>query len=189
MAENNITTLISSHQTTYGLSGPEYVACSPGRVNIIGEHIDYSDFAVLPMAIEHSSMVAFSIRFEKTTEEANSIVFGRTLRFANRDEARFPSSIVCIDAHTPELKQTFGVHFNRQQRHWYQYFLAGYVGVLASYEVAMRDVITEAQMKTILFGKKEEHWDILVDGSVPIGSGLSSSSALVCASAVAVCLL
>jgi galactokinase len=31
---------------------PRWMAAAPGRVNVIGEHTDYNDGFVLPMAIE-----------------------------------------------------------------------------------------------------------------------------------------
>src|SRR5215210_3557828 len=37
---------------------PRWIAAAPGRVNIIGEHIDYNDGFVLPMAIDRYCVVA-----------------------------------------------------------------------------------------------------------------------------------
>ncbi len=37
---------------------PRWIAAAPGRVNVIGEHIDYNDGFVLPMAIEYFSVMA-----------------------------------------------------------------------------------------------------------------------------------
>jgi galactokinase len=37
---------------------PQWIAAAPGRVNIIGEHIDYNDGFVLPMAIERYVVIA-----------------------------------------------------------------------------------------------------------------------------------
>jgi len=42
---------------TYG-SDPEVIASAPGRVNLIGEHLDYNGGEVLPMAIESRTWVA-----------------------------------------------------------------------------------------------------------------------------------
>lgn len=39
---------------------PEYVASAPGRVNLIGEHLDYNGGEVLPIAIERRTYVAAS---------------------------------------------------------------------------------------------------------------------------------
>ncbi|MBL9167810.1 MAG: galactokinase [Verrucomicrobiales bacterium] len=37
---------------------PRYVVAAPGRVNVIGEHTDYNDGFVLPMAIERYTVIA-----------------------------------------------------------------------------------------------------------------------------------
>ncbi len=39
---------------------PQWVAAAPGRVNVIGEHTDYNDGFVLPMAIDRYTVIAAS---------------------------------------------------------------------------------------------------------------------------------
>ena len=39
---------------------PEYLAVGPGRVNTLGEHVDYNDGFVLPAAIDRATWLAFS---------------------------------------------------------------------------------------------------------------------------------
>ena len=46
-----------SFRETYG-SDPQVFAQAPGRVNLIGEHIDYTDGWVLPMALKRGVTVA-----------------------------------------------------------------------------------------------------------------------------------
>jgi len=40
-------------------SDPEFLARAPGRVNMLGEHVDYNEGFVLPAAIDRITMVAF----------------------------------------------------------------------------------------------------------------------------------
>ncbi len=39
---------------------PAYIGWAPGRVNLMGEHVDYNDGFVLPAAIDRQSFIAFS---------------------------------------------------------------------------------------------------------------------------------
>ena len=39
---------------------PQYIFLSPGRINIIGEHVDYNDGFVLPAAINKNVCIAIS---------------------------------------------------------------------------------------------------------------------------------
>ncbi|XP_065080221.1 galactokinase-like isoform X1 [Ochlerotatus camptorhynchus] len=45
-----VKTSIETFRNTFG-SEPDIAACAPGRVNLIGEHVDYNDGFVLPMAL------------------------------------------------------------------------------------------------------------------------------------------
>src|SRR5271170_6136921 len=47
-------------QQAYGRP-PQWIAAAPGRVNVIGEHTDYNDGFVLPMAIERYAVMAADV--------------------------------------------------------------------------------------------------------------------------------
>lgn len=51
----------SAFREAFG-SPPDRLAAAPGRVNLIGEHTDYNDGFVLPMAIDRHIAIAFSPR-------------------------------------------------------------------------------------------------------------------------------
>ena len=57
--EQRIETLIAAFVREFG-RGPEGIAEAPGRVNLIGEHVDYNDGLVLPFAIDRSVLVVGS---------------------------------------------------------------------------------------------------------------------------------
>ena len=63
------------------------LAAAPGRVNLIGEHIDYNDGFVLPMAIDRYALMAASPREEssppgKRTARIYSVDFQNQIEFA-----------------------------------------------------------------------------------------------------------
>src|SRR5664280_1265170 len=50
---------VQAFQTRFS-QAPIYVARAPGRVNLLGEHVDYNDGFVLPAAIDRATYIAFS---------------------------------------------------------------------------------------------------------------------------------
>src|SRR6266853_2111792 len=59
---------------------PRWMVAAPGRVNLIGEHTDYNDGFVLPMAIERYTVVAAERRLDKEIV-LHSIATGDTASF------------------------------------------------------------------------------------------------------------
>lgn len=57
--ENRIQELVGKFVEVYG-SAPEVIVRAPGRVNLIGEHTDYNDGYVLPVAIDRDVIIAAS---------------------------------------------------------------------------------------------------------------------------------
>jgi len=55
---------ISQAFSSYFNSKPHFIVRAPGRVNLIGEHTDYNDGFVLPMAIDRSVWIALSARVD-----------------------------------------------------------------------------------------------------------------------------
>ena len=141
----------------YGRS-PLFIARSPGRVNLIGEHIDYSLYEVLPMAIAVDVLIAVSPVPRKSQEEVK-------IHVANLNTQKFKSGEFSV----PEEGN---VEIDASTLQWTNYFKAGFSGAVD------------------LLRKQKSHFsscgmEVLVDGTVPAGGGLSSSAAFVCASALA----
>jgi galactokinase len=57
----NIKSLAQSFNSYFNAK-PEFIVRAPGRVNLIGEHTDYNDGFVLPMAIDHDIRLALRPR-------------------------------------------------------------------------------------------------------------------------------
>jgi galactokinase len=120
-------------RSTFG-RGAEVVAAAPGRVNLIGEHVDYNDGFVLPAAIERYAVVAAARRPDAVVRVASGVMPG-TVEF-RLDEPLRPV-----------------------EPRW-----ANYVrGIFAGFQA-------RGAMPTGL--------DLLIESTVPVGGGLSSSAAL-----------
>jgi galactokinase len=120
-------------------AAPELIASAPGRVNLIGEHVDFLDGFVLPFAISDATTVAIA------RNSSNKV------RCASIQKKGIVSTVNCADI-APKSGEA-----------WTRYP----IGVLWSLGI-------------------ETGIDILVDGQVPLGAGLSSSAALECAIATAI---
>ncbi|MDI6857283.1 MAG: galactokinase [Dehalococcoidia bacterium] len=64
----------------YG-AAPQFVAFAPGRVNLIGEHTDYNDGFVLPIAIQLGVYAAGSLTGDGTVEAISQQFPGEIARF------------------------------------------------------------------------------------------------------------
>ena len=141
-------TLVASFERVYGFK-PQYVVRAPGRVNIIGEHIDYSGYAVLPMAIAHDISIALRPEPESTD---------RKISLANTDPSYQPNSVV-YEGHPNAI--------SIKGHHWFEYAMCGIKGLVESKRLDKSCSISA-----------------LLSGNIPPSAGLSSSSALVCCSAL-----
>jgi galactokinase len=123
---------------------PDGVWFAPGRVNLIGEHTDYSGGFVLPLAIEHGVLAAA----------------------ARRDDGR----LRCWSLQEPEPADLRLDELG-----------PGKVQGWAAYPAGVAWALAQADGGDAALGGM----DLVVDGEVPAGSGLSSSAALECATALA----
>jgi galactokinase len=132
--------LASNFAETFGKQ-PDLIASAPGRVNLIGEHVDFLDGFVLPFAISDVTTVAIARNSSKVIRVASVQKGG---------------AVTSIDI--SKIAPMTGEPWTRYP-----------IGVLWA-------LGNEALSSGL---------DILVDGRVPLGAGLSSSAALECAVATA----
>jgi galactokinase len=118
---------------------PEIICEAPGRVNLIGEHVDYCDGFVMPFATSDRTYAAISRRQD------------RKIRIASLQQ---PNEI--FETSIDELDPTEAGGWER--------YICGVIWAFGE------------EIKTGL--------EILVDGQVALGAGLSSSAALECSVAL-----
>jgi galactokinase len=123
-------------------SDPAVVAAAPGRVNLIGEHVDYNEGRCLPLALPHSTLAAVRGREDRRLR----------VRSAQTEET--------VEVALADLRP----------------------GAVSGWAAYVAGVVWAMAQEWDLPGL-----DVMVDGRVPVGAGLSSSAALECSVAAAVC--
>ena len=94
--------LLLQFQKLYGRK-PEFIARAPGRVDIIGGHLDYNNYPVLPIALETDCLIAVATSQSENVEVSHV-------------EEEYPGQILPVD---PEAKVEF-------KGNYLKYFRAGY---------------------------------------------------------------
>ena len=135
--------LRAAFRTHFGASAPTALVRAPGRVNLIGEHIDYCGLSVLPMALQRHVALLLRPRTDAT------------VRVASLDPSFEPREFVIAHAipHYP-------------------------LGDWGNYVKAPAQALAQEYGPLVGF-------DAVLASSVPVAGGLSSSSALVIAVALA----
>ena len=113
---------------------PDHIFFSPGRVNLIGEHIDYNGGQVMPCAISLGTCLAIS----KNTDKVFRF---QCLNFPETAELHLQNS------------------YTKSGKEWFNYPL----GILD---------------QVLGLGHSISGLDMLFDGNLPIGAGLSSSASI-----------
>jgi len=124
---------------------PDGAWAAPGRVNLIGEHTDYNDGFVLPLALDRRTLVT-AARIDRVDRASHTTV--RSSREA--DPVTFAAATVSPGD------------------------VEGWAAYVAGVVWAFREA-----------GRPVPDLDLLVQGDVPVGAGLSSSASLECAVAIA----
>lgn len=101
-------TMTKRFEAIYGQK-PKFFSRAPGRVNIIGEHIDYCGYSVLPAALDQDFVIAYVVSDDDK------------ITLNNIDKDTFPKEVIDTDPF-----QKF-----KEDAHWVNYFLCGYKAVLA----------------------------------------------------------
>ncbi|KAI7957373.1 hypothetical protein MJO28_004468 [Puccinia striiformis f. sp. tritici] len=156
--------LVETFKDSFSLS-PQFIARAPGRVNIIGEHIDYCGFSVLPSAIEPDLLIAAAVELDD--EPTKSIDRSIQVQAINLN----PSYPEVAFKYDPSSKIPIG------NGGWSDY-------LKSAFNTSLDHLISSSTLEEST--KLPKSIKFLIDGTVPAGSGLSSSAAITTASVLAV---
>lgn len=146
--KNLVETAKNLYQRHFGANDKAYVAVAPGRVNLIGEHTDYTGGFVMPLAIDYSTVIYGSGSVKEDTKTSK-------IRFVSATEPEKVEEFTLDPSSKPLAEDDPNI------RSWTWYV----IGVVAQY---LPD-LPENTAVDVTFA---------VAGNVPLGSGLSSSAAL-----------
>ena len=140
----------AAFRSAFGGVEPTFFVRAPGRVNLIGEHIDYHGYSVLPMALGTQDVVI-----------AGASVGGieKGIQVANVD-VRHESATIPAD---PNAKVPFDEGVK-----WYQYVQCGYKGAF------------DYAAKAGCGGNEPQGLRLIVDGAVPTGENATERSEFEC---------
>ncbi len=160
----------------------EGVVRAPGRVNLIGEHTDYNDGFVLPIAIEREIVALYAPREVATIRLASTFKGGMAASSVAMRKEPGSSSMatptgsprlannVAMPPWTEGISEPAEIDLSRPiepgRPHWANYPKGVAAGLAAR-------------------GLKLSGADVLFDSTVPLGAGLSSSAALEVSTALA----
>ncbi|MEZ0107780.1 galactokinase [Catenulispora sp. EB89] len=140
---------------------PTGVWAAPGRVNVIGEHTDYNDGFVLPMAIDRACYAAAAPREDRILR-IHAAQLGETVELSLDALVGPGSAADTRGAADPDMTPLA------------EPAVTGWAG----YPVGVAWILQQA-------GFPVRGADVYLTSTVPVGSGLSSSAALECATALA----
>ena len=171
---NRYLELVTKFQKIYG-DGPITIIRAPARINVIGEHIDYIQYfqtRVLPFGSrEYDMLMAMRKRDDDCVRAVTTAAWIECEAYRNQELER-------KEFHIIEFPQNFD---KDREEYWLEYLNA--IGVPATswdnYIKASAFYLQNMHSKRHLKGM-----DILIDSTIPIAGGASSSSALVVLSGV-----
>eukprot|EP00922_Rhytidocystis_sp_ex-Travisia-forbesii_P061998 GHVS01091808.1.p1 GENE.GHVS01091808.1~~GHVS01091808.1.p1 ORF type:complete len:630 (+),score=108.58 GHVS01091808.1:46-1935(+) len=185
---NNFTTAAGFH--------PDYIVETPARVNLIGEHIDYNGFAVLPIAINSTMWVGLGRNI--TGAACSASAPGSTVAYLSLKSLNSQLNHPLLPHHFETFSEL--LYFLRQTEQqpkagvgWCRYVVAAYLGVIDYVVGGGVEMVGTICQQATSKGEARDESDLMkklqavvpggvtlvVNSNIPMGSGLSSSSSLV----------
>jgi galactokinase len=166
--EQRVEELIAAFERQFGRR-PQGIAEAPGRVNLIGEHVDYNDGLVLPFAIHRSVMCAW------TGADADELTLQENLTQHIDASLRLLIWSVEYDGWTAHRIQDLNAR-SLALRSDYEFAQA--VGVDVAQDWYWMDYVDGVARTLHVSGLKLGQFAGAITGNIPQGAGLSSSAAL-----------